>query len=222
MTHTVKILKIEKITHDVLHLVTEKPRDIDFVAGQAADVSINKTGWEKEIRPFTFTSLPGDPHLEFTIKTYPSHNGVTGQLLTLAPGDSLLIHGVFGDIHYRGEGIFIAGGAGITPFIAILKDLEKNNAIGNNKLLFANKTKDDIILEDTFTRLLGGNFINVLSDEVRTEYAHGYITADLIRKYADANTKYYYLCGPDPMMDAVGNHLTALGIDETHIVKEGF
>jgi len=148
------------------------------------------------LRAFTFTSLPEEDHLEFTIKTYPLHNGVTQQLRSLTKGDTLIIHDVFGDINYKGQGIFIAGGAGVTPFIAILKQLEKKNQVGNNKLLFANKTKADIILENKFQQLLGQNFINILSEEQRTGYEHGYITANLIKKHIADQTKYFYLCGP--------------------------
>lgn len=218
----VKIISIERLTHDVLKIVAEKPAAINYQPGQAVDISINKPGWEQELRAFTFTSLPDDERLEFTIKTYPSHNGVTKQLLSLDKGDELLIHDAFGDITYKGEGIFIAGGAGVTPFIAILKQLEKENKIGNNKLIFANKTKADIILEDKFHKLLGDNFINILSEEKIADYEHGFISAELIKKYTNEYAKYFYLCGPEPMMQAVEKHLFSLGIADRFIVKEAF
>ena len=218
----VKILSTEYLTHDVLEITAEKPAGITYIPGQAADISIAKQGWEQEMRAFTFTSLPDDDQIAFTIKTYPSRNGVTGQLLSLVEGDELIVHGVFGDIAYKGEGLFIAGGAGVTPFIAILKQLEKENRIGNNKLIFANKTKADIILEDRFSRLLGDNFVNVLSDEENSSYRHGYISADLIKQYMDGHTEYVYLCGPDPMMQAVEQQLSSLEITGSTIVKETF
>ena len=216
----VKILDIAHLTHDVLKVVAEKPATLNYQPGQAVDVSINKQNWEQELRPFTFTSLPSDDYIEFTIKTYPTHKGVTQQLRLLNKGDELLVHDVFGDIIYKGEGIFIAGGAGVTPFIAIFKQLEKEHRIGNNKLLFANKTKADIILEDKFRQLLGDNFINILSGEDIADYEHGFISADLIKKHISQQTKYFYLCGPEPMMQAVEGHLSSLGITENFIVKE--
>lgn len=222
MAQIVKVRSIEHITHDVLRIVAEKPADLSYQPGQAVDLSINKKGWEEELRPFTFTSLPKDEHIEFTIKTYPSHKGVTEQLLSLSRGDELIIHDVFGDILYKGEGLFIAGGAGVTPFIAIFKHLEETNQIGNNKLVFANKTKDDIILESKFNELLGDNFINVLSNDKTIGYEHGYITAELIKKNTDESTRYFYLCGPEPMMEAIEKQLSSLGIAETAIIKEGF
>ena len=141
----VKIKSIQHITHDVLQIVTEKPGHFNFTPGQATEISINKSRWKTEKRPFTFTSLPGSDFLEFTIKTYPTHKGVTNELLQLKKNDELILHDVFGAIAYKGEGIFIAGGAGVTPFICILRYLQSLNKIGENKLIFANKTKGDII-----------------------------------------------------------------------------
>jgi len=218
----VKIITINHLTPDVLKIVAEKPEAIHYQPGQAVDISINRKGWEQELRAFTFTSLPDDEYIEFTIKTYPAHNGVTQQLLSLDKGDELFIHDVFGDITYKGEGIFIAGGAGVTPFISILKQLEKENKTGNNKLIFANKTKADIILEDKFCQLLGDNFINILSNEKVANYEYGYISTDLIKKHISERTAYFYLCGPEPMMQAVERHLSSLGIADGFIVKEAF
>jgi NAD(P)H-flavin reductase len=218
----VKIISIEKATHNVFHIKTEKPKDISYLLGQAADVSINKPNWEKELRPFTFTSLPSDGYLEFYIKSYPDHNGVTEQIGKLNPNDTLFIGEVFGDIHYKDEGIFIAGGAGITPFISILKNLEKQSKLGNNKLIFANKTSDDIIERTFFNHLLGENFINVLSQEEKVGCEYGYITKELIKSHMDNQNTYFYICGPPPMMDAVLKQLKELGILNTKIVKEQF
>lgn len=161
--HNVKIKSIEKVTHNVLQIVTEKPLQYTFVPGQATEIAINKEGWRNEKRPSTFTSLPNDSYLEFIIKTYPPHQGVTNELLQLKENDELILHEVFGAIAYKGEGIFIAGGAGVTPFIAIFRQLQRTSQIGDNKLIFANKTKGDIILEQYFKELLAANFINILS-----------------------------------------------------------
>jgi len=222
MAQAVKIKSIEHLTHDVLKIVAERPSGLTFHPGQAVDVSINKPGWETALRPFTFTSLPEDNHIEFNIKTYPAKKGVTNELLSLKPGNELFIGDVFGDIAYKGEGIFIAGGAGITPFVAILRHLKSKNQLGNNKLIFANKTKGDIIQKELFEKLLGNNFINVLSDETVEGYEHGFITAEIIKKHSTPNHKYFYLCGPPPMMDAVQKHLASLGIPNEQIIKEGF
>lgn len=222
MSQITKIKSIEHLTHDVLHIVLDKPEGLSFIPGQAVDIALNKPNWSEKKNCFTFTSLPEDDHIEFTIKTYPEHHGMTNELLSSKPGDEVLIYSPFGDIYFKGAGIFIAGGAGITPFIAILKNLERQNKIEGNKLMFANKEKADIILEDHYNTVLGKNFINVLSQEKIEGYEHGYITPELIKKHAAENLKYYYLCGPPPMMSAVEDHLKTLGVAEEFVVKEGF
>ncbi|MBX2903660.1 MAG: flavodoxin reductase [Chitinophagales bacterium] len=222
MSHAVKVLAIENLTHDVLHIVAEKPAALNYLPGQAVDVSINNATWKNELRAFTFTSLPEDNQIEFIIKTYPNHQGVTNQLLLLKKGDELLVGDVFGDIHYKGEGVFIAGGAGITPFIAILKNLEKEQKLGNNQLIFANKTRADIILEKPLQKLLGANFTNVLSGEECEGYHHGFITPELLQTHLTNGIQYFYLCGPPPMMEAVEKQLATLGIASEYIVKEAF
>ncbi|MFA5974022.1 MAG: hypothetical protein WC780_16865 [Lentimicrobiaceae bacterium] len=218
----VKIKSIQHITHDVLQIVTEKPEHFNFTPGQATEISINQDGWKDEKRPFTFTSLPENDFLEFTIKTYPSRNSVTNKLIELAVNDELVLHDVFGDISYKKEGVFIAGGAGITPFISIFRYLQSTQKIGNNKLIFANNTKADIILEQEFKELLGANFINILANDIVEGYAHGQITEDFLRNYITDTGKQVYLCGPPPMMEAVEKHLVALNIDKKLIVKEDF
>lgn len=125
MIQLAKIKSIQPINHNVLHFVVEKPHGFNFTPGQAVDVAINKDGWLEEFRPFTLTSLPEDPDFEFIIKTYPVHQGVTNELLALKANDELILGDVYGVISYKGEGVFVAGGAGITPFISIFKDLKK-------------------------------------------------------------------------------------------------
>ena len=220
--HIVKVKTVEKITHDVLKIVTERPPQYIFIPGQATDISINKDGWKDEKRPFTFTCLPSSDYLEFTIKTYPSHKGVTSELLKLKRDDELILYNVFGAIAYKGEGVFIAGGAGVTPFICIFRYLQSIHKIGNNKLIFANKTKADIILEQELKKMLGKNFVNILSDEIADGYAHGQITEGFLREQFNAPATYIYLCGPPPMMDAVEKQLANLQVVKNSIIKEDF
>jgi ferredoxin-NADP reductase len=220
--HLVKIRSISKVTHNVFSIVTAKPQAYSFRPGQATEVSINKSGWQNEKRPFTFTCLPDDDYLEFTIKTYPSHRGVTNELLQLKQNDELILNDVFGAISYKGEGVFIAGGAGVTPFISIFRFLKSKNEIGNNKLIFANRTEGDIILKQEFEKLLGERFINILSAENTAGYAHGYITKEFLKANITNLNKRIYLCGPEPMMAAVEEQLSNLNVDPTSIIKEEF
>ncbi|HEY8970922.1 MAG TPA: flavodoxin reductase, partial [Puia sp.] len=86
MEQIVKILSIRNVTHDVRSYQIEKPHGYRFEPGQATEISINKDRWKEERRPFTFTSLNEWPYLEFTIKSYHDHDGVTHELSKLVPG----------------------------------------------------------------------------------------------------------------------------------------
>jgi ferredoxin-NADP reductase len=218
--HSVRIIRIEQVTHDVKRFQVEKPEGYSFIPGQATDVSINSSELRDEKRPFTFTCLNREPYLEFTIKIYPSHNGVTNELGKLKPGAELIIRDVWGAISFKGKGIFIAGGAGITPFISIFRDLRTKNEISGNTLIFANKTKADIILEHELRDMLGNAFINILSDENDNGYFHGMITADFLKDNIGDSSRNFYLCGPPPMMDAVKQQLASLGVGENSITLE--
>ncbi|MFV5695345.1 flavodoxin reductase [Flavobacterium sp. LB3P122] len=220
--HIVKVKSVTNLTPDVLQIVTTKPENYAFSPGQATEISINKTDWKDKKNPFTFTSLPENDYLEFTIKTYPSHKGVTNEFLKLKKNDELIVHEIFGYITYKGEGVFIAGGAGVTPFISIFRDLQSKNKIGNNTLIFANKTKADIILESEFKKILGINFINILSEEKLDGYANGQITKDFIKTNSNTSDQLFYLCGPPPMMEAIEKQLIDLNVSTKSIVKEKF
>lgn len=222
MKHIVKILAITHVTPDVLQFIVEKPAHFQFAPGMATDVSINREGWKHEKRSFTFTSIPNNDFLEFTIKTYPNHKGVTNQLLSLSNEDELILHEVFGDINYQDEGVFIAGGAGVTPFLSILRHLREQDRVGNNKLIFANKTRADIIHEEELDNLLGEKFINVLSEQEIPGFGHGFITRDILEPNIIPNTSYVYVCGPPPMMKSIEKILVDLDIQDQFIIKESF
>lgn len=218
----VKILHAEYVTHNVRRFRLERPSAVTFVPGQAADVSINKPKWSEEKRPFTFTGLTHWDHLEFTIKIYSDHHGVTEQLGRLNAGDELIIHDVFGAIHYIDEGVFIAGGAGVTPFIAIFRQLEHEKRLGNNMLLFSNNTVSDIILKDEFEKMLGSRFVNTLTEKPAPGYDNRKIDADYLREKIKDLSRYFYICGPDPMVEAVKKALLSLGVADKKIVIEQF
>lgn len=123
MTYILTLQRREELTPDTNRYVFNKPAGLEFEAGQATELTLMKDGWRDEARPFTFTSLPDGDAIEFVIKSYPDHDGVTEQLLKLEVGDTVEIDAPFGAISDHGPGVFIAAGAGITPFIPILRSM---------------------------------------------------------------------------------------------------
>ena len=89
-------------------------------------------------------------------------------------------------------------------------------------LIFANKTKKDVILEHEFRKMLDRNFINILSDEKVDGYHHGLISEDFLKAHVTNMNRFFYLCGPPPMMDALLPQLSRLKINTESIVTEEF
>lgn len=220
MEHMLKIISIAQVTHDVRCIRLEKPEGYQFIPGQATDVAINKEGWTDEKRPFTFTCLNEDPYLEFTIKCYSDRNGVTDQISKLAVGDALLLDDPWGAIEYKGEGYFIAGGAGITPFIAILRQLHKDGQVAGNKLFFSNKTPADIIYEEELKSILGDNAIFIVTDKSEDAYVHDYIDEAFLDVRVNNFDKQFYICGPDPMIKSISDILVGKGADPSAVIFE--
>lgn len=222
MSHTVAIRDIQQITHDVKRFKVDKPDGFEFIPGQATEVSIDKLRWRDKKRPFTFTSLNGEPDLEFTIKIYDDHNGVTNQMNYLSIGDQLIIDDPWGTIQYKGPGVFLAGGAGVTPFIAILRRLARDNSIEGNTLIFSNKTEKDIILEDEFAAMLGQNFVNVITDEPTDDYTYldGVIDKAFLEEHIDDFDQPFYVCGPMEFNEAMIGYLKELGAEPDALVFE--
>jgi len=135
-------------------------------------------------------------------------------------GDELILHDVFGTISYQGQGLFIAGGAGITPFIAILRQLKMQNDLAGNTLLFANRTKDDIILHDEIKDMLGDKFINVLEFTEDPGMRKGLITSDLLKEYLTKEAPHCYVCGPDKFTGIMIDKLLELGVEKSDIINE--
>lgn len=218
--HIVKIISAEYLTHNVKRFVVEKPAGYTFIPGQATDVSINKPGFADQRRPFSFTSLNEWDHLEFTIKIYRDHQGVTNELDQTNAGDELIIREPWGTIHYDKPGAFIAGGAGITPFIAILRSLHAKQELQGNSLYFSVKTSDDVILQDEFRQMLAEHFHVVLTRENIMGFREQEIDKNYLIKTVKNFSQGFYVCGPPVFTSTILGFLQELGASADSLVFE--
>ena len=228
MEYIVKILKIQIVTHDVYQYTLTKPDGYSFIPGQATLVGINKPNWSDIRHPFTFTSLNTDKELQFTIKSYdtklhPNHSGMTAMLPTLTVGDELIIEEPWGTINYQGTGVFIAGGAGITPFIAIFRDLHKKKQISDNILIYSNKKEEDIIYHQELIEIFKdnpNNLILTLTREENSKYLYGRVDSKFLTNHIKNIKTNFYICGPREMKTQLISDLNKLGADSQSIVFE--
>ncbi len=216
----VEVLMKEFVTHNVQRFILEKPQDFRYTPGQATYLALDRKNWRREKRPFTFTSLNQDKVLEFTIKGYPEHNGVTQELHRINPGQKIIMEQPFGTINFKNKGVFLAGGAGITPFIAIFRDLKQKNKLEGNKLIFSNRQQKDVILEKEFRGMLGDNLVLTLTEEEKRGYENRLIDKKFLKDYIDDFSQSFYICGPPGFEKDIKKQLRELGAEPESIVFE--
>lgn len=217
MQHTVKIIEKSWLTHDVTCLRLERPLNYSFYAGQAIEVSLENPRFQGENAPFTLTGLSSEKYLELILKVYAGHNGMTLEISKLKQGDQLMIGDAWDSYKNLGPGMFIAGGTGITPCVALLRQLNAENRISNSKLFFANKTEKDIFLYEELSLMLGKNFINILSREKKNNFLYGHINPEILKDQISRPNQPFYICGPGNFAEQIRDQLLELGIDKDMI-----
>lgn len=221
MDHTVEILHTRFVTHDVKQFVMTRPVGMKFEPGQGVEIEVPGEKWEGETRPFTPTSDPAEPVLELTIKEYPEKEGVTRELHRLPIGHTLRMSEAFGTITYQGPGLFVAGGAGITPFLSIVRTLD-GAELDECSLLFSNKTPADVICEKELRHLFGDRCHLICTEKSAAGYDDRRIDRAMLEEKVGSDLdRHFYVCGPPGLVDDVTSMLGDIGVASDAIVTEG-
>jgi ferredoxin-NADP reductase len=217
-TYTVTIKEANFINGNVKRFLLEKPKGYHFIPGQATEFALNEEGWHDKFRPFTFTSLNSWENLEILVKIYPERKSVTAQLARVNAGASFLMKEPFGAIEYKGPGVFIAGGSGITPFISIFRELKKQGRIGNNKLIYSNYTSQDVINGAELHDLLKENYINHYTKEGVIGFRERRLNKDYLIEYVKNFSQRFYVCGSESFVHDISEMLMELGASADGLV----
>ena len=122
--------------------------------------------------------------------------------------------------------IGVAGGSGITPFLSMAQAIRDGDEDFNLILLYGSRKADHILFKEAFDRIMAETdkvkVIHVLSHEEREGFEHGFVTADLIRKYAPDTPYSVFLCGPQQMYAFVDKELEKLSLERKYIRHELF
>jgi ferredoxin-NADP reductase len=218
--YLVKILDAEFINQDVKRFIVEKPPEYIFIPGQGTEVAINLPEWKDKLRPFTFTNLNSQNYLEFLVKIYPQHKNVTYQLGKTNAGAELIIGEPFGAITYKGPGVFLAGGSGITPFISIFRHLYKAQQLRGNKLIYSNRTVEDVIMFQELQKMLKTDLIPFFSHENKIGFGFNRIDRNYLIAAIKDFSQFFYLCGPDTFVKDLSKILVDLGANLESLVVE--
>ena len=217
--YRVKILEKKYLNHNVIRFLIEKPYGYVHKPGQAMELSIDKPGYELAIAPFTITNLNSDPYLELIVKINPEVNSLTYGLSVLAIGETLQITEPWDSYNYKGPGVFIVAGTGITPFLPILKELEAkdDDMLKEHVLLYGNRTREDILFYRKLKKVLGENCIHILSRSKSRNSIFGRINIDILQQYVHDLHQFFYICGPRHFETDITKQLVSMGVKRARI-----
>ena len=185
-----------------------------FRASQYVSVALNIDGAPVR-KPYTIRSNPKDAigtegsRYTLTIKRTNPAYASAWILENWKVGDAVEISGPLGDFYYQDlrdarQVVAIAGGSGITPFYSMAAAIVDGIEDFDLTILYGSRTADGILLKDEIEALAaksGGRVkvVHVLSEEEKAGYEHGFITAELIQKYAPEGDYSVFMCGPKAM-----------------------
>lgn len=194
-----------------------------FMPGQFAWITIGNSPFSESEHPFSFSSSAEQPEmLTFTIKEL---GDFTRTIKTLQPGQVVYVDGPFGhfsvDRHpHAKQFVMIAGGVGITPMMSTLRTLAHRGEKHPLTLIYANRDWESITFREELERLqesLTLKVVHVLEKPpAGWDGEKGYINQAILERHLPKsekpNTVEIFICGPQPMMNAVEQALSNLGI----------
>lgn len=235
---------IQPETHDVKTFRFVHPDgDIPFLhrPGQYMTLTLNINGQTVK-RSYTIASSPSQRgHVELTIKR--NSIGTVSRYMhdQLKIGDKIRVGApagkfFFDDLQSKAV-VLIAGGVGITPLMSILRYLTDRSWHGTIYFINAIRSHEDKIYEAELA-LLANRFENlhvltyysqakpqadVAVPSARWEEKSGYINAEDLSAFVPGlRALQIFLCGPDPMMQAVRKTIVSFGVPNEQIATEEF
>lgn len=159
-----------------------------------------------------------------TVRSNPGGFVADKLLETLKVGDAVKSSCPQGFFYYEDlrdckNVIGIAGGSGITPFLSMAQALEDGIEDFNLTLLFGSRDEKNILFREELDRIAAAcpkfKVVHVLSEEQKEGFENGFVTADLIRKYAPEGEQFsVFLCGPEAMYKFLKPEIEKLGLPE--------
>lgn len=204
-----------------------------FSAGQYLCVRLNVGGVTLN-RPYSIASSPRDTlegKIRITVKRVDGGLASNYILNNWKIGDAVTVSAPLGDFTYEPlrdakTVIGIAGGSGITPFRSFAKAIFEGEEDFCLTLLYGSRTIKDAVFSDEIADMAEKcpkiRIINVLSAENAEGCESGFITADLIKKYAPEGDYSIFLCGPQAMYNFVDKEIAKLGIKRKFVRHELF
>ena len=220
------LVSVEQNTPDTKTYTFETEKPFYFRAGQYVTLGC-KVGESLVSRPYAISSAPRaalGKKVSLTVKKcgffsgYLFDHAKAGDVFTLGdPSGEFCYEPVKDAPHIVG----IAGGSGITPFYSMAQALADGTDDYKLTVFYGAKTEEDIIFKAQLDALRSDKIqiVYVLSDEAREGYEHGFISAEIIKKYVSGDFT-VMMCGPAAMYAYEDKELAAFGLPLRRIKKE--
>ena len=221
-----KLTRIEQNTADTKTYTFETERPFYFRAGQYVTLGC-KVGESEVSRPYAISSAPKAAlgrRVSLTVKKCGFFSGYlfdeakVGDVFTLGDPSGDFCHEPVKDAEQL---VGLAGGSGVTPFYSMAQAIADGTMDCTLTLFYGAKTEAELIFKKELDALVSEKFkvVYVLSDEEKAGYEHGFIGADLIKKYVSGDFT-AMLCGPAAMYAFADKELASLGLPLRRIRKE--
>ena len=197
-----------------------------FRAGQYLSLKLPLEG-SFVTRAYSLCSSPKDAlkgRAAITVRSNPGGFAADKLLAALKPGDEVIASDPQGFFYYEDlrdcpTVIGLAGGSGITPFLSMAYALRDGAEDFELTLLYGSRDEESILFKKELDEVAEAcpkfRVVHVLSDEEKAGYEHGFITAELIKKYAPADAEYsVFLCGPEGMYRFLKPEIEKLALPE--------
>jgi ferredoxin-NADP reductase len=226
-TKIIMILKLveKKIeASDVTSFIFNPEEMLSWKAGQFLHYVLHHepTDDRGSDRWFTVAAAPYEGHVMVTTRyAGEKSSSFKKTLFNLNVGDTIEISTIDGDFVVEDvsqEYVFIAGGIGVTPFRAILKQLRFEKKLVKATLLYANRD-EHIVFKDELEELAKENPGLKIHYVIAPERIDGNKIREVV---ADLQKPIFYVSGPEPMVDALSGELKQLGVQEDRIKGDWF
>lgn len=235
-TQTVRIKEKRRNGQDAVTVVLESADGAPlapFQAGQYISVSL-RIGGTHTTRPYSLCGSPAWAEkgiYNITVKRVED-DGFASPFIQdeLKVGDTLTVSGPQGHLYYepmRDEKhvLALAGGSGITPFVGMAYAIRDGYEDFDLTILFGSRTEEGIVYRGELDALAKEcdriHVVHVLSDEKKEGFEHGFISAELIKKYSKGSVS-VFMCGPQAMYSFLDGEIEKLGLDRKHVRRELF
>lgn len=209
-----------------------------FRAGQYLSIKVQVDGvWVT--RPYSISSAPfeslgPDGYYEITVRRKADGFLTAHMWENWRAGTRVQSSGPCGFFYHEplrdaAKIVGLAGGSGVTPFRSMAREIVHGALDAELLLIYGSSDQDDILFYHELEELAGRapdkiRVVHVLSCEEVTLQGceQGFITADIITKYADLENSSFFVCGPPVMYRFVEEELAALDLPPRRIRREGY